>query len=382
MNTRFSISFCLLLLVVAGCKKKVIPEEMEEAPVFWVKGNFNGSQQQLTAGEDGYYMFTAHSLDDQDRYLLEGRLADANCETCPENLRIRFRSSQAVVPGVPPDIDKILHLGEFPYLLSDALDQFRVGFVNFSQGNGALDLKWDFGDGTTSQEANPTHVFTHQRNHPDSVAQSFGVTLQIEDVNGCVDEIFNEVIPDDARCASQFVVSDTITDVMTLQALARGEPPFEFEWAFFYGNEVLTVNSRQNPLYQLDLREGLPDKICLTVTDQEDCENKTCINLKSPNGDCLANYTYEKQGRVFTNPGETEVVIGWTDESGTRFRSDRLKQPITSYFEVLSSEVYDANERDEETRRLRIRFSCELYDEEENVFVLEGVEGFFGVAHP
>ena len=382
MKTPFIVGLICALLLWVGCKEKEIPEETMGDPVFWLEGSFDGSQERLTAGENGYYMFTDHSLDNQDRYLFEGTLADANCQTCPKNLRIRFRSSDVSVPGVDPDVEEILHLGEFPYLISEALDQFRVGFSSFSRGDGALDIKWDFGDGTTSSEINPTHVFTHSRNVDNQQAKSFDVTLKVKDVSGCEDEFVNEIIPDDSRCWSRFSVSDTARDAFLLEAFARGEPPFKYVWSFKFGNETFTSDQLADRFYEWPLREGFPDAICLTVIDEEECENTTCINLKRPDRDCLANYVYEKQGRVFSNPGETEVVIGWTDENGVRFRSDRNKQPGSSYFEVLSSEPYDDNEDGEKTRRLKVRFGCELYDENDNVFQMKGFEGFIAVAHP
>lgn len=81
----------------------------------------------------------------------------------------------------------------FPEILADYTFSFDscevspIDFVDMSfSGSGTItDWFWDFDDGQTSTEQSPTHLF--------SEAGSFNVTLQVTDINDCVDE-FTQVI--------------------------------------------------------------------------------------------------------------------------------------------------------------------------------------------
>lgn len=54
----------------------------------------------------------------------------------------------------------------------------RIQLENQSQGSGLI-YSWDFGDGNTAADREPTHTFSTPREDP------YRITLEIEDVNGC-----------------------------------------------------------------------------------------------------------------------------------------------------------------------------------------------------
>lgn len=68
----------------------------------------------------------------------------------------------------------------------------KVNFTNTSTGGTITNTTWDFGDGTSSSQANPSHTFTK--------AGTYRVALLVTNQNGCVDTItkptvIGEVIP-------------------------------------------------------------------------------------------------------------------------------------------------------------------------------------------
>lgn len=54
-----------------------------------------------------------------------------------------------------------------------------INFTNKSTGTGALNYQWDFGDGSTSGDANPSHTY--------NVSGSYSVSLIVTNVTGCTD---------------------------------------------------------------------------------------------------------------------------------------------------------------------------------------------------
>ncbi|MES2800215.1 MAG: PKD domain-containing protein [Bacteroidota bacterium] len=83
-----------------------------------------------------------------------------------------------------------------------------VSFTNLSQSDVPLQYLWNFGDGTTSTLANPTHLY--------SAVGSYSVSLQIIASYGCVDTLFmmkQDAVVIHPRPTSAFSVSPQSTDI-------------------------------------------------------------------------------------------------------------------------------------------------------------------------
>ena len=100
----------------------------------------------------------------------------------------------------------------------------------------------------------------------------------------------------------------------------------------------------------------------LQITDAENrvCESNYIHITGNDKSSCAANMTLSYLGNrdAFLNG----VKIQWTDQTNTILRSDNVSQPAASYFEVLNSQAYPANERGEAGRLLTLRFNVLLSD--------------------
>ena len=64
-----------------------------------------------------------------------------------------------------------------------------VGFTSSVTGAGTYSYTWDFGDGTSSTQQNPSHIFTSLG----CGTATFNVTLTVTDANGCSNSVVNTI---------------------------------------------------------------------------------------------------------------------------------------------------------------------------------------------
>jgi hypothetical protein len=74
------------------------------------------------------------------------------------------------------------------------------------------------------------------------------------------------------------------------------------------------------------------------------------------------------------------VSVIWTDENGVTYNSADGLQPSTSYFQVLSVENNEKNEKGQDTKKLVVRFNCKVYNGV-NVLSIDNAEATVCVAY-
>ena len=94
-----------------------------------------------------------------------------------------------ITATAPPSVD-------FNFTNDNACSGETVQFTSTATGNGTLKYIWHFGDGSTSEEVNPTKVYNAVGNG----SQVFSVSLIVTDANGCntteIKDIQVQKIPD------------------------------------------------------------------------------------------------------------------------------------------------------------------------------------------
>ncbi|MEO1384426.1 MAG: PKD domain-containing protein, partial [Bacteroidota bacterium] len=139
-----------------------------------------------------------------------------------------------------------------------------VVFVNTSGGsNGLANFAWNFGDGTTSTDQFPTHVYANNN--------IYDVSLWVEDVNGCQDSITKQ-----AYIRLSLPVADFTVD---MPSGCPGTPMTFFDnstpdttlnnWAWDFGDGTTGTGSTVSHIY------ALPGQytVTLTVTNVLGCES-------------------------------------------------------------------------------------------------------------
>ncbi len=139
-------------------------------------------------------------------------------------------------------------------------------FINSSTGIN-LTYFWDFGDGSTSTQQNPIHIFAN--------AGTYTVCLTISDSQtGCTDTYCSVVTiqTGGGNCSSNYAIYPDTTAAHSYIAynLATGIAPLTYLWS--WGDSTFSNTAYPSHTYA---GPGLYD-ICLTITDAVGCSSTTC----------------------------------------------------------------------------------------------------------
>ncbi|MFX1451179.1 MAG: PKD domain-containing protein [Promethearchaeota archaeon] len=146
-----------------------------------------------------------------------------------------------------------------------------IEFIFFGwEGNAPTSYYWDFGDGDTSIEQNPTHQYT--------TCGTYNVSLNVTDTDGNVDietKLDYIEVMEDLQPISNFIANETIIfegDIIAFNFTgSEGNAPTSYYWDFGDGGS----STYQNSTHQYDI-EGIYSVI-LTVSDND---GDTDINIK------------------------------------------------------------------------------------------------------
>jgi len=213
----------------------------------------------------------------------------------------------------------------------------EVGFTDNT--NQVISHSWDFGDGNTSNQANPTNIFNEEG--------SYTVSLAIEDANGCRDTtslIINALVPELELELQQVTI---IEQNIVLTMINNGTLSIDSMTALVnLGDRVVveeeivhTLPSSNNPKainYTLDLNLASRnvDYVCVTLTpilngadDSNNINNTKCKNFE-------ANIIFIKP---YPNPANDDLNITIMSET----EGDGNIRLISSIGEIVLTENFN-----------------------------------------
>ncbi len=134
--------------------------------------------------------------------------------------------------------------------------------VNFTDAStGATGWAWDFGDGGTSNQQNPTHTY--------QTPGIYTVTLTVTDANGCTDTRtrtnYVQVIGPDVNFGADTLAGCIGLTVNFTDSTVFGAPITGWTWDFGDGN----TSNQQNPAHTYTTAGNFD--VSLTVTDVDGC---------------------------------------------------------------------------------------------------------------
>ncbi|MBK7937281.1 MAG: hypothetical protein IPJ82_09405 [Lewinellaceae bacterium] len=336
----------LLLLPLAllwpACEKNSLPPTSFDDPVFFVNFKVDTfASQTLTAGVNDVYLFTRLETGPDDVITSYNYFSNTQCPEadCPGSLGFEFRSHFGV--------DSVFSGGYYPYKKPDSV-------------------------------ATPDYYdFEYEIRHFDQYSSwtlSVNNTLLLESAN-----IFKISVPAYNLDARSVLVSATKNNGPTstysrtlLPDNPSAYPSVEIKAVFSQGQYMLTAETSGAPVIEYLWSNGLTDSIIhsdtllktysVTVTDGAGNTAEAGLdNLSGVNSISTAGVSFSYQP-VYNPLQLGTVVIQWVDESGTIWRSDLGEQPNDTFFQILSSEPYEANENGVATQKLTVAYQCVMYN--------------------
>jgi len=359
----------LSMLIGLACKKKTYPEP---APIvgdaaFYAECLLDEKPFNLISGDKDYYLYTACNTGKYNVYEMTGEFKQIECTNCNNSLRIQINDSRIIAPGQAIDINYALKIGQYEYVKGGNDGLINVNFLGAFNKPGSS-YTWDFGDGTSSNELNPQHLFK-----PGIYKVKF-TGLSTENCYSSIENTINLKDPDFPNACIKVNQYDTLN--LFSVAILGGKKPFKYLWEFGDGK-----TSTDSVVFKNYLLKGTY-AVKLTITDANGKKSSVNYNAISSNdvSFCSANFSMKEIALFDSRNILSKIKIDVTDEFGTRFTSDNLSQPNTSTFEILAVEDFMNNRNNEKVKRIKVRFDCLMYSESKSTH-LQSKEVYFAVAY-
>ncbi|MCD4732323.1 MAG: PKD domain-containing protein, partial [Bacteroidales bacterium] len=169
--------------------------------------------------------------------------------------------------------------------------------------------QWDFGDpasgaNNTSALFEPKHLFTAEG--------PFDVTLEVENINGCISSIVETILVDslpDADFSMPDIVAVGVEFTITDLSIAYGSPILTQFWDFGDGQTAINPN----PVIHTYTSPGTYE-ICLYITNFSGCSDSICYTI-TISALPFADFTYESDitliTNFFDNSNPDTTIVDW-----------------------------------------------------------------------
>ncbi|MBL0309807.1 MAG: PKD domain-containing protein [Bacteroidetes bacterium] len=165
----------------------------------------------------------SHAYENPGIYDVSLRIADGECKDS-----IMYLALLTITPGA-----KINGMGISADVSQSCTPPLKVNFTNKTPMDGVIGLQWNFGDGNTSTELDPTHTYTS--------SGSFTVTLTVMDSGGCITKMsFPNYISTSGPGVNFNTPTGCFGTPYTIRNSSAGAT--SYLWTFYDGTTSTTTN--------------------------------------------------------------------------------------------------------------------------------------------
>ena len=359
----------LLVLSFASCEKDVDTPSWTQNPVFHIQGLLNGNPFQLEAGNDDYYLHTGYYDTASLPREFFGLLNHLDCPECVDQFQIRLRN-YSMANSSPATLDSIFHAGEHaftePYLPNQqGLYAYRFNAEIDSTFGSVSSVAWDFGDGNTSSELNPVHVYdisSGQTMKTCSLSVSYSTGCQVSSY---------QIINVGSNCYSSF--SEQVSGYESQFTL--NQPPTgnrSYSWDF--GDGYYSNQAEPDHVYS---DSGIYTVILTVSEGGGTCQSFYKRNVLINSNECFTNCGYEPIALQTNNDWSQyrHMAVDYIDDEGQRWSSEYGFQPPESFISLEEPmEPFIINESGMPTYKVNGSVRCILFspDRSDSIYLDSG----------
>jgi chitodextrinase len=353
--------YVLFILTAVSCEKKEYPKTVEIGDSeYYMSANINGEPVNIQAGKDNYYLYTGVEMDSNNVRRFKGDLRLTDCSGCTRRLQVLINDVGQNMVTAPSD--SALMSGYYNYIINSSKNLYQYNF-GATVNKTSTSMNWDFGDGTTSINNMSTHLY--------NAPGKYNICVRTKSSNGCSAAICNTIEVGTGFLFANVYSNGSGNVVSFNQVTLGGSAPYTYLWSFGDGS----TSTQPYPSHSYKVAGSYA--VTLRITDSK---NKTAVVnhnaiTGNDNSSCSINYTIATVAAPRLNLKKVEVK--WTDASGTEFTSVGI-QP-NSQFQIVSSEDGGVNEAGQPIRKIRLKFSCVLYNGG-SVITIDNADAVFAVA--
>ena len=341
--------------------------------IFFVTADIGSDSFKAQAGIDDYFMFTdILPGSDTTPFMFMGRLAPYSGSTTSEQIVFRLRN----LDFGPPSDTQFVSLAsqtDLEYHRVDSKPFYAVKFrSSLSSPHDAL--KWNFGDGSTSTEISPSHLYAADG------PGIYNVCLNVDYSQGCSDVICCDIFLPSSTCSYSIAVDSIGSNEYVYRAVVNGSGPYSYLWQL--NNNVSPTSAEIK--YAYGPSASFIEDVRLQVFDANACSGAVALKLNVGNStDCYSNFSHDAiQLMDSLDPGFGKVMIDYISPDGQKWSSHLGGQDANSSFSILSLSDYKVNEKGQLTSKLEIAFDCILYNEVGEEVLLRNGKAVIALAHP
>jgi hypothetical protein len=361
----------LFLLTIASCRKKEqLPVSENADPVFFLDATVNGNKLALQAGNAGYYMHSSFSQDENDIYVFRGDL-NSDCQTvCGYSLSVLINDRKVSPHAQKVSIDSAMNIGKYSLLTKDAYPtEQQISFVPKDAFSSNTNYTWTVRDGNGTVTSASSYSFSTNL----KLQNTYTVTYRYEDVTGGCSGTHSNVYQIGARFRTWMNTSKNGLD-MSLSAFTDEIGEYSYSWDFGDG----TSGSGETVKHSYNLASTYLVKLTTTSSDGFSAVCFYDVNT-SPNA-CESNFTAKYSALDYSRVFKTISFI-LKDDKGHVYSSTDAPIIGTSTAEIISIEDYQTNSNGEATKKLKIRFNCQLRGDNGDVITVENATAVIAVAY-
>jgi PKD domain len=352
------IGIIILIISQSACKKNTIPTGDDGVVEFLFDGKINNVPKQFAAGKKNYFMHTTFYKDIDQILNFEGQFGIASKKDSNEYLKIIFKNYTG---SNNPAIDSLFGLTDYYSISTDTATSLVVNgkAVQFSFGGITQNITnylWSFGDGQTSTQANPYHVYT--------ISGKVNVSCLVFYSTSQQDFLSNELdVSNGTNCKAQFTITNSGINNLTCTASGGSG---NYTWQLPNGS----TQSGSSIVYN----DSIVFRDYITLKDNGACQNNYKQVVAPSNSVALVNYNYTAKDTSYTQPivanaNYGKVIVEYFDgvNKYVSFKNDaNLKQSDRKILKLTNKNLYQKNSAGMRTVKLVGELGTYLYNTTNN----------------